>query len=229
VTPARIGDLSRAYHIKNRIGIGKSITTVIIDRVIDIAILFCLAIIGFVSFVAFFTQYSDLFWVISVLFVLFLFGVYMSTKKEVVKMFLRPVFNRFVPEKHKSNVNVTFHDFYSGLGSLKKGRKNVAFAVILGVLVWLVSIFQYLLLSMSIGLDVSYLFLLSIVPIVALLDMLPISFSGIGTRDAALILFLSFVSAGREYAISLSFLVLVFGYLLAGLAGAVIMLKEHMK
>ncbi|MCJ7816572.1 MAG: flippase-like domain-containing protein [Candidatus Aenigmarchaeota archaeon] len=225
MTPARIGDLSRAYYAKHRIGIGKSLTTVIIDRVIDIAILFCLAIVGLISFVAFFTQHTGLFFVISVFFVVFLFGVYITTKKEVVKMFLKPVFKRFVPEKHKSNINVTFHDFYSGLGSLKKNRKKVFYAVILGVLVWIASVFQYFILSMSIGLDVSFLFLFSVVPIVTLLDMLPVSFSGIGTRDAALILFFSFISVGKEYAISLSLLVLFIGYVPAGLMGAAFLLK----
>jgi uncharacterized membrane protein YbhN (UPF0104 family) len=102
-------------------------------------------------------------------------------------------------------------------------------AVVLGVLVWLVSIVPYYLLALSIGLNLSYMFLLSVVPIVALLDMLPISFSGIGTRDAALILFLSFISIGKEYAISLSFLILIFGYVLIGLVGSIVMLKEHIR
>ena len=229
VTPARIGDISRAYYIKHKISIGKGITTVIIDRVIDVTILFCMAIIGLVSFAAFFTSDSNLFLIISVLFALFIFGVYASTKKKLVKMFLGPVFDRIVPEKHKSSLNLTFHDFYSGLDSIKKQRKNVAIAVVLGALVWFVTILIYYLLALAIGLDLPYMFLLSVVPIVALLDMLPISFSGIGTRDAALILFLSFLSIGREYAISLSFLVLVFGYLLIGLLGAVVMLREHAK
>jgi hypothetical protein len=59
--------------------------------------------------------------------------------------------------------------------------------------------------------------------------MLPISFSGIGTRDAALILFLSFLSIGKEYAISLSLLVFVLGYVSIGIVGSTIMLKEHIR
>jgi uncharacterized protein (TIRG00374 family) len=229
VTPARIGDVSRAYYIKHKVSIGKGITTVIIDRVIDVTMLFCMAIIGLVSFAAFFRSDSSLFLIVSVLFVLFILGVYASTKKKLVKMFLRPVFDRIVPEKHKSTINLTFNDFYSGLDSIKSHRKNMVLAVVLGVLVWLVSIVPYYLLALSIGLNLSYMFLLSVVPIVALLDMLPISFSGIGTRDAALILFLSFISIGKEYAISLSFLILIFGYVLIGLVGSIVMLKEHIR
>lgn len=229
VTPARIGDLSRAYCIKDKIGLGKGITTVVADRVIDIAVLFCLAIIGLVSFVAFFTEHSNLLLTVSVFFALFILGVYISTKKEIIKALLRPVFKKFVPEKHKSEINITFNDFYRGLNSLKGSRKTIVLAIVLSFLFWIFSIFQFFLLSVSIGLSVSYIFLFSVLPIIAILDALPISFSGIGTRDAALIFFLSFVSVRMEYAISLSFLLFVFGYLLPGLIGVFIMLKEHTK
>ena len=229
VTPARIGDISRAYYIKHKVSVGKGITTVIIDRVIDITILFCMAIIGLVSFAAFFTADSSLFLVVSVLFVMFVFGVYASTKKRLVKMLLKPIFNRIVPEKHKSSLNLTFHDFYAGLGSIKTYRKNIFIPIALGVLVWFVTILQYYLLGLAIGINLPFMFLLSVAPIVALLDTLPISFSGIGTRDAALILFLSFLSIGREYAISLSLLLFTLGYVLIGLVGSAFMLKEHIK
>jgi len=229
ITPARVGDLSRAYHIKHKIDLSKGITTVIIDRVIDITILFCLAIIGFISFVVFLNQYSGFFLIISVFFALFLLSVYIFTKKELTKIFLKPIFNRFIPEKHKSKINITFHDFYSSLGHAKNHKKNIILAVILTIFTWLISIFQAFLLSMSIGLNVSYMFFLSIIPLIVLLDILPISISGIGTRDAAMILFLSFVSVEKEYAISLSFLILIFGYISVGLVGAVLLLKEHMK
>ena len=228
VTPGRLGDLSRAYYIKDRAGLGKGLTTVIIDRVIDIAILFCLAILGFLSFVAFFTQYSNLFFTVSALFALFVLGVLISTKKEIVRALLKPVFRRLVPEKHKSALHLTFHEFYSGLASIRKGKVRVLLAVMVGLLVWAISIFQYFLLATALGLNVPLLFLVSVVPLVALLDILPVSFSGIGTRDAALILFFSFISVGKEYAISLSLLALLFGYVLIGLAGAFFMLKgEH--
>jgi uncharacterized protein (TIRG00374 family) len=227
VTPARIGDISRAYYVKDKIGVGKGITTVIIDRVIDVGILFCLAILGFIGFVAFLTQYSNVFSIVAMLFVLFISGIYLSTKKRFVSMFLRPVFSRFVPEKHKSSINITFHDFYDGLNSMKSSKRSVLLATLVGLATWFITILQYVVLTAAIGVNVSYFFMMSIVPMVALLDMLPISFSGIGTRDAALILFLSFLTIGKEYAISLSILVLVFGYLVIGLAGALLMLRKH--
>ena len=227
VTPARVGDISRAYYIKDKMGVGKGMITVVADRIIDVAILFSLAILGFIFFIGFFTQYSSIFYWVIGLFLLFIAGVYLSTKKRVIRTVLRPIFSRFVPEKHKSKINLTFNDFYDGLGTMRKNKRNVVIASLLGIVVWFFSIIQYYLLAIAIGIQVPIAYFLSIVPIVVLLDMLPISFSGIGTRDAALILFLSLVSVGKEYAISLSLLVLFFGYLTAGLAGAAFILREH--
>jgi uncharacterized protein (TIRG00374 family) len=229
VTPARIGDLSRAYYVKQKMGTGRGLMTVIFDRIIDIAILFTMGILGLLSLVSIFSQHADIIYMISGLFVLFILGVYLSTKKRVVKMFLRPLFSRFVPDNHKTNINLTFNDFYSGLVILRKGRRNIILAVSLGIAAWIITVFQCYLLSISIGLSVSYLFLLSVIPIIALMDTLPISFSGIGTRDAALVFFFSFLSIGKEYAISLSFLILIFGYVAMGLIGAALILKGHYK
>ncbi len=225
VTPGRVGDISRAYYIKDRIGVGKGLTTVIIDRVIDIAILFSLAVLGFLSFVTFFTEYSNLFLTVSVLFFIFILAVVVFTKKKLMKMIFKPVFYRIAPKKHRSAIKMTFDEFYTGLHSVRKGKRNVILSIMIGVLVWIISMIQYYLLAMAIGLSVPFLFLLSIIPIISLLDMLPISFSGIGTRDAAMILFFSFISIGKEYAISLSLLILLFGYVMIGLVGAAFLLR----
>ena len=229
VTPARVGDVSRAYYIKQRIGFGKGLATVIIDRVIDIGILFCLAISGLAIFMSFFFEQSGILLIISALFMLFVLAVYASTKKGFVRFLLKPLFKRFVPEGRKSDLNEGFHEFYRGLSHMRKSRRSLLLAVAIGFSAWLMNVIFYYLLCLSIGIDTSYLFLLSVMPIVALLDTLPISFSGLGTRDAALILFFSFAAIGKEYAVSLSFLILVFGYLSIGMAGAALFLREHIK
>jgi uncharacterized protein (TIRG00374 family) len=229
VTPGRLGDLSRAYYIKDRTGIGKGLTTVVIDRVTDVAILFSMAILGFLSFLALFTAYSSILFTVSALFALFVLAVYLSTKREVTRFILKPVFDRVVPEKHKSGIHFTFHEFYSGIHSVKNEKRQILLAVVIGVFVWIVSLGQYFLLALALGLNVPFLFLLSVMPIVALLDSLPISFSGIGTRDAALIMFFAFISVQKEYAVSFSLLVLFLGYIIIGSIGAFFILKDGRK
>jgi uncharacterized protein (TIRG00374 family) len=227
VTPARIGDFSRAYSLKNKIGLVKGVVTVVVDRILDIAILFCFATISFASFASILREQFAVFFIISAIFALFLAGVYIFTRKGAAKFLLKPLFYRIVPEKHKSGMSSTFQDFYGSIGSVK--RRTIAYAALLGILAWLATVLQYYLLALSIGLGVSYLFLLLVMPVVLLLDLLPISFAGLGTRDAALILFFSFASIGREYALSFSLLVFIFSYVFIGLIGAAFILRSSCK
>jgi uncharacterized protein (TIRG00374 family) len=228
VTPARLGDMSRAYYLKEKLPFGKSLTTVIIDRVIDVFILFVLAIIGIIGF-AYYIKGFDLFAAVMLFFALFLLGVYASTKRGFMKAILKPFFKRFVSEKHRGKISLTFQDFYHGLGILRKSKKYLAASILLGIASWLVNIFQYYLLAISLNLNVSYFFLLSIMPLVNLMDILPISFSGIGTRDITLIFFLSQIGIAAEAAVSFSAMLLVFGYLVVGLVGLFFWFRNPIK
>ncbi len=226
-TPARLGDLSRAYYLKTKIGLGKGLVTVVADRIADITVLFCLALLGFISFAGMFAGYAGLAMTVLAFFILFLLAVYLSTRKRLARILLRPVAARIVPSRYWPDFSSVFHDFYRNLGSVRNGKRNMILLFVLSALAWFVSVLEYYLLALSIGLGVSYLFLLSAMPIVVLLDLLPISFSGIGTRDAALIFFFSLISIGKEYAVSFSILVFIFSYAFLGLIGAVLMLRER--
>ena len=62
---------------------------------------------------------------------------------------------------------------------------------------------------LSIGLDVSFVFILLSYSVVALLGMLPISISGIGTRDISLIFFFNLIGIPAEKAIAVSMVDLI--------------------
>jgi uncharacterized protein (TIRG00374 family) len=176
-----------------------------------------------------YTGISDTFLAVAASFALFIAAVCLSTKKRFVRMLLKPLFSRFVPERYKGKLNITFHDFYAGLGMMMKKKKYLIASISLGIAAWLLSIFQHYLLAVSVGMDVTYILLLSIMPIITLLDTLPISFSGLGTREIALIFFLSFFGISTETVVSFSLLLLIFGYVLVGVAGFVFWLKDPVK
>ena len=126
-------------------------------------------------------------------------------------------------------MNLTFNDFYGGLGDMASKKRLVILSVSLGVVSWLLTIMMHFFLSQSLGMDITYFTLLSIMPIVTLLDTLPISFSGIGTREIALIFFLSMLGIETEAIVSLSLLVLIFGYFLVGIAGFVFWIRKPIR
>ncbi|MFQ6137292.1 MAG: lysylphosphatidylglycerol synthase transmembrane domain-containing protein [Candidatus Hydrothermarchaeales archaeon] len=230
ITPGRIGDLSRSLYLKESedISLGKSLTTVFLDRIIDISILFCLAIFGILMFVFSYAIEGTYPLAIGILFLSFLIFLFIITREDLIRGFLKPFYEFFIPEKHKSQLSNHFKEFYSGFGLIWSKKKALVYATSLSLINWLVSIFMFYVLAIALNLRVSYQFLVFIVPPTILVEILPISFSGLGTRDAALIFFLSFISIPAEFAVSLSLSILSINYIIA-LLGFLIWTRNPMK
>ena len=231
VTPGRIGELTKAYYFREDMPTGCGLSTIVVDRIIDIIVLFTLAISGTVILIVSYGFIQNEF--IIALFALFLVfisvTVFVLTRGDFVKRFARPIFNRFVPGKYKTRMKDAFEDFYTGLGRIKKSRRLVLVSVLISFLTWLVIVFQYKLLAMSLSVQVDYIFLLSVIPVVVLLDTLPISFSGLGTRELALIFFFGMLSIPIETAVSLSLLVFFLTYMVHVPVGLVLWFIKPIK
>ena len=63
----------------------------------------------------------------------------------------------------------------------------------------------------------------------SIVTLLPLSFSGIGTRDAALIYLFSIISFSQETALIFSFLIFLTFHIFGGLIGAVCFYKKPIK
>lgn len=229
ITPGRIGDLSRAVYLGGRLKPGTALTTVVVDRIIDITVLFAFAIGGTAVLMTTYS-YADFFLTSVLFFAAFVCLAFLLTKKDAVKFVVRPVFNRIVPESHKTHFRLTFNDFYSGLNvMMKEKRRPLIASLSICVLSMFVLIFQYYFIVLSLNLDVSYQFLLLVIPVVSLLDTLPISFSGLGVRDISLVFFFSLLGLPAEAAVSTSVFIFFLAYVVVGLAGFAFWLKNPIR
>jgi len=120
---------------------------------------------------------------------------------------------RLVPKRYMK-ISLTFGKFARGLKELTSQKKMVVIVSLLSMAAYLATIFQYYLIARLIGLKIDYVFLLFLVPILIFIEIIPLSISGIGTRDAALVFFLSALGIGAASAISFAFSILVFNYLI---------------
>jgi len=128
ITPARLGDFSRAYYIRDVTSVGKALTTVIIDRLIDVFLLFILAIFGMLSFFTLYSGYLDIITLFFVVFVVFLLGVYALTKKSFMEFVFKNFFYRIIPKKHKNDMKFTFDEFYKGMSILNNNKRSLLVA-----------------------------------------------------------------------------------------------------
>ena len=117
--------------------------------------------------------------------------------------------------------------YTEGINSAKQKKSLLFGSVLLGIIAWMISILVavFVLLSLNIS-QIPLLFVFVIVPIITLLEILPISISGIGTRDAALIFLFSYFAVSAEQAIAYSLLYLFTGYFFVALLGVIFFIQN---
>ena len=215
VTPGRIGDLFRAKFLTDKIGIslGKSLLTAVIDRVLDILVIFGLSVSGILMISHLFG--IEIFSLRNLFVLLVIFGLSLSilTSKKLTVKILSPLFNLFVPSTFKEATKINFDEFYKGLEILNERKHHLFASILIGILTWLVAGYGCYMLALSLGLNISYWYLLISVAISSLIALLPISVSGLGTREATFIFLFSIINIIPEEAVSFSLLVLAWTWL----------------
>jgi glycosyltransferase 2 family protein len=223
ITPAKLGDFIRVLYINDdRCGLGKCISTVVIDRLIDIILLFSIAFIGIYGFSVFY--HIEILSIGTIVLIIsgIIAGLYIVLHRPLLSALLKPFFTIFVPAHLKSKVTLYYDDFFSGLFTFYHDRTRFIASISIGVLSWIPPFVYGYLLALSIGIDTGVLFFVLVIPVLSLLDLLPISISGIGTRDVALIFLFGLKGISAEMAVAFSLLYLFMSYWLIALIGAAV-------
>ena len=223
ITPAKLGDFIKVLYINDeQCGLGKSISTVVIDRLIDIVLLFSIAFIGIYGFSVFY--HIEILSISTIILIVagILAGLYTVLHRPLLSALLKPFFTIFVPKHLKSKVTLYYDDFFSGLFTFYQDRSRFISSVTIGIISWIPPFIYGYLLALSIGIDTGVLFFVLVIPVLSLLDLLPISISGIGTRDVALIFLFGLKGISPEQAVAFSLLYLFMSYWLIALIGAAV-------
>ena len=225
LTPGRIGDFIKVLYLKNDgNSAGKSFVSVFIDRLAD---LLFLTIFGYAGMFFFIHLFKKQVYLLSLIFIILLsIVIFAVTKKEFFKRLLRRLFWFFIPSKYKEKIKINFNDFYSDLKILN--RKRIFKVSLITVLVWIIYFIQVFFLAKSLGIDISFAYLAICSCIAGLVTLIPISISGIGTRDITLIILFSFFGISRESAVAVSMLILSMSVVMA-LIGLFCWLKKPVR
>ena len=225
LTPGRIGDFIKVLYLKNDgNSAGKSFVSVFIDRLADLLFLMMFGYIGMFFFIHLFRK--QVYLLSSLFAAVLLIIIIAATNKKIVKKILKKIFNFLIPAKHKEKIRVNFSDFYRDLKILNK--KSIIKVSLLTILVWSIYFFQMFLLAKSLGIDISFAYLAICSCIAGLVTLIPVSISGIGTRDITLIVLFSFLGISRESAVAVSMLILSMSVLMA-LIGLACWLKKPVR
>lgn len=228
-TPGKIGDFAKAWYLKGRVNLPVGLASVFVDRIMDVALLVLFSSLSALWFIYYYkiTLISPV--LLAVIIAIFFAAFLLLVKESYMKALARPVFQMLVPEKHKKGLSELFSEFFSAVKSVKARPAPIAASVILGAGIWALNAIVFCLIAASISISAPLYGLFAVFPIVTLTDMLPISLSGLGTRDAALIFLLALFSVSAESAVAVSLLVFFIGYLLTSLVGLFFFSTSKMK
>jgi len=220
ITPGKVGDAVRALYVSRETGrgLGESFLTVFMDRLLDLV---TVLIFGVVTILVFSYRYTDMpsIWVIVAASVAALALVYLVLNRAVMRKLIGPVFRILTPRKYRSQLSEQVHGFYDALGLYARHWRSTAFAGFLTLVFWAGIVLMAFMATRVLRIDVSLGYVALMMPMVTLVEIVPISVSGIGTREAAVIFFFAAVGIGSAQAVAFSIMYLIAGTYLTALVG----------
>lgn len=216
LTPGRLGEFIKAIHVNRDcdISLTQAFSSVLADRLFD---LYALLVVGSAGLLTLALEDAETFvlaglvLLLTIPLALFLNNTGFSWLQRIGKRLGSPGRKLF-------SADGVLVGMRAGLCCLT--FKWVLWAVILTVLAYGIFFGQCYLLARSLNLEVGFIPMMFAVACGSLITLVPISISGIGTREAAMIAYLNSAGVSAEAALSFSLLVFVTFYVAGGLIGA---------
>ncbi|MDD5623054.1 MAG: lysylphosphatidylglycerol synthase transmembrane domain-containing protein [Actinomycetota bacterium] len=210
------GDVFRAYDAskKGNISLGSSASVILVERFSGVVSAATYAIIAlFLGFTAIGHQSIIvpiiIFFVVTLILALLIINPSLFRFDKITRKFR---FMRKIADK--------LSNFYNTLVSFKKYKVVLIEVLAFSFLLQFSVILNYWLASMALGIDLSLTAFIFIVPIVAVIAMLPISIGGIGLRENSLVIIMVAMGVNNEKAALCSLLIL-FMLIIMGIIGGI--------
>jgi len=209
ITPGRAGEFLKAFYLRKELGLPKAFATVLVDRVADIISLLFFSLVASVLFIVVFSREIIPPYAIAVAIAAFVAILYAFFKSRHVEKFLQIMAERLAPEKYRERLRGSFGPIKEVARALMKPKEILA-VMSLSIFSWLsVLVICYFLLGTIANADL--VLVMIAVPLMVLSDLLPISVSGLGTREGVLgAIFLTY-GLSIETAVAFSFLIQISG------------------
>jgi len=226
VTPAKLGDIVRV------LGIGRwgslrphsAFAVHVADKVYDLLALVLLAATGLITLIAQ-SEFKGpavaaLMGMGIGILIMFLF-----LNPQWMRLIIKPLLLFLAPRKLAEQLKAHGHEFYKDLLSLFQPSHRLILPFILSLAAWTAVLVRTYFCSQAVGLPLSFITIALILPVVIVIEFLPITILGFGIREAALFFFLASPLVSKEGLISFSMMTVVAGPLLTSLVGIYFAMK----
>ncbi len=230
VTPGKVGDAIRAYYVTKQTGrnFGETFLTVFIDRLMDLVVVMLIGVVTMFLFSYYYIKISSIWLIVLASVGLFAF-IYLAMNRSVMKKLVKPIFNALTPKKHQEKLSINFNSFYDSLGFYVKHWRGTLMAFLMTVVYWVMVFGLAYYVALVLGIKISFSYLFIIMPMVTLVELVPISVSGLGTREATVIYFFSVIGLTSAQAVGFSITYLIMGTYLTSILGFILWLRNPVK
>ena len=187
VLPSKMGDIAKAYFMKERghLDASLALSLVVFEKACDMLSLLVWCVFGLLLF----PEKKALFWIMtaSVAFGLVFLGLLLGSRWFADLFFT--LGQRVAPGKIKTKLarmQASWAEMHAYFWSDKARLTKVTAT---SIFLWFLHLFQIWLFILALRAAVPFLANLALAPLAILAGLLPLTFAGVGTRDAALILF----------------------------------------
>ncbi len=215
ITPGRLGEISKALYLKQKqiTSFYKGLSGAIMDRLLDLYFLILLGSVG----VYYLSKGKGINLEFVFLFVIVLSLPMIILHPKVLNLLTHFLFRKISPKKFKDKIRESVNEFIEGINKII--NPVLLYGILLTVFSYSLFFFQCFLIAKSIGLQISYVDLALIMSIVNIITLIPISISGLGTREASMIFLFKLIGLSTEAAISFSLLIFFVFFICGGLMG----------
>ncbi len=202
VTPGNWGEFIKVFYLKeDGHPIGTSFSSAMLDKLLDLLLLTFLGFFGSVVFINFIPK-SIIFFV-SLIVATSIIMVILYNKRK----FIIPVVSNFIPRRFKNMIGGNFKTLCNDVSTLNLNQ--IILPIILTFIAWAIYFGMIYILTFSLNIGISFLYLTICMTLSILMMFIPISIAGIGTRDATLIACFSWLGYSKESAVALSMMILL--------------------
>jgi len=226
LTPGRVGEFSKAFFLRGDEGvnIGKAFSSVLTDRFLDLIVLIIFSFVG----VFYFSLALDKIVFASLFFILFILAMLVVFINKPLRNKLFHLINAWLPfKKYVKQPEIHFNNFFEELNAFKSRR--ILIPIIASFIASLVFYCSIYLIALSLRIQISYFSIMLCISIVNIVSLIPVSISGIGTRDATLVVLFPIIGLSKENAIGFSLAILLIMHVCYAILGSIAWWRNPLK
>jgi len=204
---------------------GKIIFSTTFNKFMDVWITAIEALIGFIILFWIFGIKSSVIIPIIVILAIIVLSFIFFINYRLMKCALKLFFKLFIPKKYQENFENKFASFYDNIHKIN--HKIILISLFYQIITLIIAGLFFYFLGMAMGIHIPLYVAIILEPIVAIASILPISFSGLGTREAGIAFLFSLINISLEYAIIFSLITFLFRNLLILIGLMIIPLEKY--